>query len=158
MRIHSDKIPTSYTYLPDLVPVLNMRGHEALHEIFARLYRMDGKPDSSNATYKQIANELMNLSGACVFFKFYYSKNILFGGDVISHASNKNRVNYNKRFRGVKTFSHEDWFANFFHELTHLADQNSPFTFGHKDQKDENSAPEVVGRIAREVFKSRKWL
>jgi hypothetical protein len=162
MKIVSQKVPPKMANIIKLVQLLNKQGATAVDEVCLELLRMEGSPDSSNATFKEIAVELGKLRDAVIFFEFYCSKNIFVGHKVISHAATSKlkamTVNYNTRFHSAATFTTEDWFANFFHELTHLADQSSPYSFGHKNQNDENSAPEVVGRIARNAYQSREWL
>ena len=160
MRIKSEKIPVKMTYLPETLKFLNEHGTGMLKLICLELEKMDGKPSNSNATFKDIAKELVSFYHSELWFYFYCSKNPFIGHDVISHANKYVCINYNTRFHGAGSFNVVDWVANFFHELTHLADQSSPFSFGHKNQKDENAAPMVVGRIARIVYKENigKWL
>lgn len=160
MRIRSEKIPDSFSTLPDLYRNLNVHGDYWLTQVVFQLLKMEGKPANSTATFRDIAVELKRFLLLDINFRFYNSKNIFIGHNVISHANNLNVINYNKRFHSVKTFTLRDWFKNFFHELTHLADQTSVFSFDHDGQKDKLSAPMVVAETAGIVWdlNKEKWL
>lgn len=152
MKINSEKIPLKFKTLPEFVVIISNHGERLLSEVRIRLRALEGMPSSSNASFSMIADELEVFHQNYVNFKFYGSRNPFSGKNVISHATNGFEINYNTRFHAAETFAVVDWVANFFHELTHLADQRSKFSFGHDGQNDYNAAPMVVSRIARKVF------
>jgi hypothetical protein len=159
MNILSQKIPMKFTHLPGLLSLMSGHGSDFTNEVIKELLKTKDKiPASSNATYAHVASGLFEVASEDIYFRFYTSKNPFIGHRVISHATDKNTVNYNTRFHSVKNFQLVDWVGNLFHEMTHLADQQSPLTFGHNGQNDTMSAPEVVGRIAKEVYRSKRWL
>jgi hypothetical protein len=156
MRITSQKIPLKFTNLPEFYDWINKNGMDFTIELCKEL-RKNGsyKPSSSNANLSQIADALMEMSYASIYFEFYYSKNPLSGHNVISHATRGNTINYNTRFHSVSKFEFKEWLENFFHELTHCADFRSPFLFGHKNQKDTMAAPFEVARYAVALYERK---
>lgn len=156
MKIVSSKIPMKMKALPELYLFLNNHGQKFTIELADILEKIQKPADSSNATWKQIAAEIEDCSWRTIRFDFYFSKNPFVGHNVISHARNMT-VNYNTRFHSCSTLILPDWIDNFFHEATHLADQNSPLSFGHRDQKDKGAAPFIVGSMARQLYLSKEW-
>lgn len=156
MKIITSKIPLSFTNLPALVEFINNDDDKLLKLVIERLKIINGKPSSSNAEFKQIAEGFMGLYSIShwhINFRFYRAKNPFVGHNVISHANDFSYINYNTRFHSVKTNTFEDWLRNFFHEVTHLVDQSSMYSFSHQDQKDIKSAPFVIGDLAVELYK-----
>ena len=149
------KIPLKMTNLPSLVEFINNDKDKLLKLVIDELLEMDYLPDSSNATFKQIASEFIRFRHTstldAVDFDFYCSKNPFFGKNVISHAVNST-INYNTRFHSCGSYELEDWIANFFHECTHLTDEKSMYSFSHENQKDYGAAPFVIGAMAKELY------
>lgn len=153
MHIRSPKIPMKFTNLPILAEFLNSSdGQDLLTEVRSQLAKSSRKPNNSNATFAQISDEIGKVASGLIWFEFYSSLNIFVGHNVISYAHRGHTVLYNTRFHSLEEFTLADWIENFFHELTHLADQESHLTFGHKSQKDKLAAPFIVGAIAKAIF------
>jgi hypothetical protein len=158
MNIYAEKIPLKFSNLPETVVLLKKHGSEALDIVMGRVAELGGKPSSSNATFEIISKDLYAPIRNVIIFKFYNSPNPFTGHNVISNAENGYQINYNHRFHSVSNFKVRHWFCNFFHEWTHLADDLSPFHFGHKNQKDKKAAPFIVAEIAGQVFDEKKDL
>ena len=153
MRIFTNKIPLKFKNLPELAEFINLDQDKLLKLVIAELRKMNGKSDSSNATYNQIADIFNSFTLSTIIFNFYTSRNPFIGHKVISHATHDNTINYNTRFHSASTFTLNDWIRNFFHELTHCADYRSSYSFSHDDQKDLGAAPFVIGDLAERLFK-----
>jgi hypothetical protein len=156
MIIASNKIPLKFTNLPEFYEWINKNGRDFTTDLCKEL-RKNGSyiPSSSNANLSQIADVLMEMSHASIYFDFYYAKNPFVGHNVISHATRGDTINYNTRFHSVSKFEFKDWLSNFYHELTHCADFRSPFSFSHKSQKDTLAAPFEVARYAVALYESK---
>jgi hypothetical protein len=156
MKIISRKIPIHMKELPLLFEFLESPdGDSLLSDIVQALSKMDHKPNNANVSFKTIAYELEAIGDDLLWFEFYWSKNLLFGHNVISYADRGHTIYYNKRFHSCSTFGIENWIENFFHELTHLADQKSIYSFGHKNQDDKLAAPFVIGALARKIYEEK---
>ena len=154
MKITTDKIPLSFTNLPRLINFINNDNDKLFNLVCDRMRLIEGFPQSSNALFEQIAFEFMKYNQVrSISFYFYKSRNYFVGHNVISHADFTSHINYNTRFHSVKTNTFEDWLRNFFHELTHLVDQSSMYSFSHVNQKDYKSAPFVIGDLAVELYR-----
>lgn len=154
MKISTDKIPLSFTNLPRLINFINNDKDKLFNLVCDRMRLIEGFPQSSNASFEQIAFEFMKYNQArMIAFYFYKSRNYFIGHNVISHADYTSHINYNTRFHSVKTNTFEDWLRNFYHELTHLVDQSSMYSFGHVNQKDIKAAPFVIGDLAVEIYR-----
>lgn len=161
MKIVTLKIPVNMKNLPLLVDFINKNGTKFLNYLIADLEKLEGYPDNSNATYKMIAADLKKeFTYSWINFVFYRSKNPFWGKNVISHATNGNTINYNTRFHSDESFTLVDWLCNYFHEISHLADQRSVYSYDHKDQSQYNAAPMVVSRMARVIYlrHESEWL
>ena len=152
MNIISNKVPLDFKNLPEALKFIRDHGDSVLLTICRRLENLEGKPSNSNVTFKILADEMSKLHNLPFRVLFYSSRNFFVGHNVISHGTNGNTVNFNTRFHSIETFEVVDWVANWFHELTHLADQRSAFSFDHRNQSDYNAAPMVIARMARQVY------
>jgi len=152
MVIATLKVPVRFKELPLLIKFINQNGSKFLSLLCEDMKRLEGYPENSNATYQMIAEDLAGFSSRSLYFKFYYAKNPFFGKNVISHATNGHTINYNTRFHSAHSYTMLDWLCNFFHELTHLSDQCSDYSYDHKDQSQYNAAPMVVARMARVIY------
>lgn len=151
MKIITPKISASFTHLPSMVNYL--QGNDYFKQKFLeRVSALPGRPDQSNAPWSTIAIELDKVLSKEIHFSFYREWRPIIRKTVISHASNKNKINYNTAFNYVSTRSQADWLENFFHESTHLADQVSIFSFSHKRQSDILTAPFIAGTEAKKLF------
>lgn len=154
MKISTDKIPLNFTNLPRLINFVNNDNDKLFNLVCDRMRLIEGFPQSSNASFEQIAFEFKKFNQArTIEFYFYKSRNYFIGHNVISHATFGNCINYNTRFHSVKTNTFEDWLRNFFHELTHLVDQQSSYSFSHVNQKDIKAAPFIIGDLAVELYR-----
>ena len=151
----NEKIPATYKNLPGLYAFLVRHGSEFSLDLCEAIKNHKEPPSNSNASWEVIANELSKTMASPTYFDFYTAKNPFFRRKVISHATlddGANVVNYNRAFWGNSVYTIEDWVGNFFHELTHCADQKSTYSFDHKNQSDFKSAPFVVGALAEKLY------
>jgi hypothetical protein len=154
MKISTKKIGLTFTNLPMLVEFINKDNDQLFNLVCDRMRLIEGFPESSNVPFEQIAFEFKKFNQVkMIDFYFYKSRNYFIGHNVISHATFGSYINYNTRFHSVKTNTFEDWLSNFFHELTHLVDQQSGYSFSHVNQKDIKSAPFVISGLAVELYK-----
>lgn len=164
MKIDSNKIPLRMKHLPELKRFIDGDGDKLTCLIIKRLEIMDGAPECSNISFKQIADEFRSRLHdsrdyrnyeRTISFRFYWSKNPFVGHNVISHANRSNglTINYNTRFHSCESNLFLDWLENFYHEVTHLVDLMSPYSFSHDSQKDLGAAPFVIGNLAVELYK-----
>lgn len=164
MKINSKKIPLKLTTLPELYTFINGDNGKLLSLVIERMAHINGRPDCANCDWETIANHFAKYFYPFgvesshvkqINFDFYSSRNIFIGHKVISHADLDvwPTINYNTRFHSCRTYTFLEWLRNFFHEVTHLVDIDSAFSFSHFTQDDEGAAPFVIGNLAVELYK-----
>ena len=155
----NQKIPSEFKTLHAMYLFMSKNGFIFTREVCSRVSELKGVPSSANIDWQTIAQELDRaISLNYVYFEFYTAMNPFSRRNVISHATyqqHMNIVNYNRAFWGVRSFTVNDWIGNLFHELTHCSDQQSPYSYGHKNQSDFKSAPFVIGKIASDLYQEK---